>query len=130
MIHDPKKKKPEDSNANNSDNKTEVIIQNDDKYVDYDNIDSDDDSYDETSENFKCQQCQYTCNVKNNLKKHVESEHKSSCDKCDFITSNEMHLKLHVKACHNKNELNKINEPKKRKSKANVVSKKVKKVKC
>ena len=108
------------------DNKTEVIIQTDDKYVDYDNIDSDDDSYDETNENFKCQQCQYTCNVKNNLKKHVESEHKSSCDKCDFITSNEMLLKMHIRAYHKKNE---VNKPKKRKSKTNVVSKKVKKVK-
>ena len=52
-----------------------------------------------------------------------------------------MHLKLHVKACHKKNEQNKLDETKKRKStedipsirkktKTNVVSKKVKRVKC
>ena len=48
-----------------------------------------------------------------------------------------MHLKLHVKACHKKNEQNKLDETKKRKTsedipasrkktKTNVVSKKVK----
>ena len=48
---------------------------------------------------------------------------------------------MHVKSCHTKNELIKVNEPKKRKAtevipssrkktKSNVVSKKVKKVNC
>ena len=51
------------------------------------------------------------------------------------------YIKLHVKSCHKKNELIKVNEPKKRKSteviassrkntKNNVVFKKVKRVKC
>ena len=64
-----------------------------------------------------------------------------SCDKCDFETSNKMHLKMHVKSCHKKNVIMKAIEPKKRKStddiptsrkktKNNVVSKKVKRVKC
>ena len=75
--------------------------------------------------------------MKSKLIKHIESEHTHSCDKCDFVTSNKMHLKMHVKSCHKKNQLNKVNEPKKRKSteeiqhsrkktKNNVVSKKVK----
>ena len=44
---------------------------------------------------------------------------------------------MHVKTCHKKNELIKVNEPKKKKStevvqasRKNVVSKKVKRVKC
>ena len=122
-------------------NKTEGSIKNDEEYVDYDNIDSDDDSGEETDVKLKCQQCEFSFKTRSNLTKHIKSEHINACDKCDFKTSNKMHLKMHVKACHKKIEHNKLIEPKKRKStednpssikktKTNVVSKKVKRVKC
>ena len=130
-------KETEDFQDNNSDNKKDGI-KNDDNYVDYDNIDSDDDSNDETNK-FKSQQCEYTSDIKSNLTKHIKSEHNYSCEECNFKTSNKMHLKMHVKSCHKKNDLIKVNKPKKRKSteviassrkktKNNVVSKKVKRV--
>ena len=124
----------------NCDNEKEGNINKDNIYIDYDNIDSEDDSYDDTENKFKCQQCEFRTNMKSNVTKHVKSEHSISCDKCDFKTSNKMHLNMHVKACHKKIELNKVNEQKKRKltddipssrkkTKNNVVSKKVR-VKC
>ena len=132
-------KETEDYKENSYVNKTEGI-KNEDNYVDYDNIDSDDDSNDGTENKFKCQQCQFSSNIKSIVTKHVKSEHHVSCDKCDFKTSNKMHLNMHLKACHKKIELNKVNEQKKRKltddipssrkkTKNNVVSKKVR-VKC
>ena len=114
----------------------------DDNYVDYDNLDSDDDDTDDNREiKFNCDQCEYTCKMESNLTKHVKSDHNHSCEQCKFKTSNSMHLKMHVKSCHKKNELNEVNLTKKRKSteviplsrkktKNNVVSKKVKKGKC
>ena len=120
--------------------KSEVKI-NDDNYVDYDNIDSDDDSDNEIDNKFSCDQCEYTCKMESILTKHVQSEHIHSCEQCKFTTSNKMHLKMHAKACHKKNELTEVKLPKKRKlmevipasrkkRKNNVVSKKVKKVRC
>ena len=94
-------KKTKDYKENDYVNKTEGI-RNDENYVDYDNIDSDDDSYDDTENKFKCQQCEFRSNMKSNVTKHVKSEHSISCDKCDFKTSNKMHLNMHVKACHKK----------------------------
>ena len=100
---------------------------------------SDDDFDHEIDKKNNCDQCEYTCEMESNLKKHVKSEHTHSCEQCDFMTSNKMHLKMHVKACHKKNEQNENKLPKKRKSmevipssrkktKINVVSKKVRKV--
>ena len=110
---------------------------NDDNYVDYDNIDSDDDSEDDSEdENLKCQECNYTSKVKGNLTKHVKCKHGHTCDKCDFLTSNKMHLKMHIRACHKKNDENKKRKStddviqSRKKTKKNVVSKKVKNVKC
>ena len=133
-------KKTEDSEEHYLNNKTEGSMKIDEEYVDYDNIDSDDDS-EETDVKFKCQQCKFSSNTKSNLTKHIKSEHINACDKWNFKTSSTMHLKMHVNACHKKIEQNKVNEPKKRKStednpssmkktKTNVVSKKVKRVKC
>ena len=99
-------KETEDFKENNSD------IKIDDNYVDYDNIDSDEDSNEETDVKFKFQQCEYTSSIKNNLTKHVKSVYNYSCDKCYFKTSNNMHLKMHVKLCHTKNEVIKVNKPK------------------
>lgn len=68
--------------------------------------------------------------------KHIKSDHNNACDKCDFKTSNKMHLKMHIKSCHSKNETNKKRKSTedivsiRKKTKNNVVSKKVKKVKC
>ena len=106
----------------NSNDKTEDTINNDDNYVDYDNIDSDDDSGEETDDKFKCQQCELSYHTKSNLTNHIKSDHNNACDKCEFETSNKMHLKLHVKACHKKNELSKLNVPKKRKSTEDIPS--------
>ena len=70
----------------NVENKSEdVAVQNlDDAFVDYDNINSDEDEFEN------------------------KNEKSESCDKCDFITTNKMHLKLHDKSCHKK--VMKINE--------------------
>ena len=114
-------------NQNKDDSEQKVTNFNYDNYVDYDNIDSDDDSEDEMEK-----KCDYKFNMAGNLTKHVKSEHSHSCEQCNFKTSN----KMHVKACHNKNELYKVKLSKKRKSmednpssrkktKRNVVSKKV-----
>ena len=70
-----------------------------DNFVDYDNLDSDDDEIDN---NLICDECDFTSVLKSKLTKHVKSIHKYSCDKCAFITSNKMHLKLHEKSCHKK----------------------------
>ena len=131
--------KTEDSKEPESDNKTESTIKKSDNYVDYDNIDSDDDSFEETDAKFKCQQCKFSSNTQSNITKHIKSDHKYDCDKCDFETSNKMHLKMHVKAFHKNINMNKVNGPKKRKTtedipssrkktKTNVVAKKVKRV--
>ena len=66
----------------------------------------------------------------------MKSEHNNTCDKCDFSTSNKMHLKMHIKACHKKNDTNKKRKltdeivSSTKKTKNNVVSKKVKRIKC
>ena len=131
----------ENQNNDDPEHKMGEVTKNDDNYVDYDNIDSDDDSDNEIDKKFNCDQCEYTCKMENNLTKHVKSEHNHSCEECKFTTSNKMHLKMHAKACHKKNELNEVKLPKKRKlmevipssrkkSKKTVVSKKVKKVRC
>ena len=82
----------------------------------------DDDYCEETDDKFKCQQWKFSSNTKSNLTKHIKSDHKNACDKCDFETSNTMHLKMHVKACHKNNDLNKVNDPKKRKTTEDIVS--------
>ena len=55
-----------------------------DAFVDYDNIDSDDDS--------------------DQFDKNNEKHKPESCDKCDFVTTNKIHLKMHEKSCHKKVE--------------------------
>ena len=129
-------KHPTVVNQINDDSEKKIvdITINDENFVDYDNIDSDDDS--EIDDNFKCQECDFTSNIERNLKKHVKSEHNNTCDKCNFSTSNKMHLKMHIKACHKKNDTNKkrklTNEivSSTKKTKNNAVSKKVKRIKC
>ena len=111
-------------------------------YIDYDNLDSDDDEMvDEAT--FSCDQCEYSSRTKSSLTRHVKTTHDNACEECDFMTTNRMHLKMHVKACHKKNVHIKANDTKKRKptdeiassssgkkKKTNVISKKVGKGKC
>ena len=78
----------DESPVNDIVNNTEAI----DTYIDYDNIDSDDD----IDQNILSNSCE--------------------CDKCDFKTTNKMHLKLHKKLCHKKIEIINDYVTKKRKS--------------
>ena len=95
-------------------------------YIDYDNLDSDDDEIVENTKNvktkFSCDQCEDTFHVKSGLTRHLKTVHVNACDQCDFVTTNTMHLKMHVKACHKKNLQNKVNETKKRKSTDEITS--------
>ena len=74
----------------NVENKGEVIAEQnlDDAFVDYDNINSDEDEFE------------------------TRNEKSESRDKCEFVTTNKMHLKMHDKSCHKK--VLKINENEKK----------------
>ena len=95
-------------------------------YIDYDNLDSDDDEIVDNTKKvktiFSCDQCEDTFHVKSSLTRHLKTVHVNACDQCDFVTTNNMHLKMHVKACHKKNLQNKVNETKKRKSTDEITS--------
>ena len=123
---------------------TNIDKHEDSDYIDYDNLDSDDDkNIEKVKTTFSCDQCDYISHVKSSLSRHVNTAHDNSCDQCDFKTTNKMHLKMHKKTCHEKNLNTKARDTKKRKltdeisqrssgkkKKNNVISKKVKNVKC
>ena len=125
----------------NQDDRITEKLNEDSEFIDYDNIDSDDDEINDNMNSvkptFSCDRCDYTSHVKSTFTRHVKTSHENACNECDFETTNKMHLKMHVKACHKKN----LHNTKKRKStdeissssskknkKNNVISKKVKKV--
>ena len=57
-----------------------------------------------SSRKFSCDQCQYRCNYKKNLKPHIERHHEGvvySCEECDFKAKSKTSLKYHDKSKHN-----------------------------
>ena len=52
----------------------------------------------------ECENCDYTCSQKFNLKRHVASVHKGNkpfkCEVCDYNSSQKGHLKQHVASVH------------------------------
>ena len=119
-----------DSNKIIKESENETIsekLNDDSDYIDYDNLNSDDDEIDENTKNvettFSCDQCDYTSNVKSSLTKHVKTSHENSCEQCDFTTTNKMHLNMHVRACHKKNLHTKANITKNLHNKTNITQK-------
>ena len=72
-------------------------------------------STNKTSDEFSCDECDYTSQGKRSLKKHMKNVHmlKHKCDECNFNATSEHYLKLHVQSHHKDAE---IKNPKKRKN--------------
>ena len=98
------------------------------EYIDYDNIDSDNDSNDDIDDkimltksiDYSCEKCDFKARNSHTLKLHVKSLHKDSvkgnvklkvnkrkrktgnfsCDVCDVICDNKSSLKIHIKNSH------------------------------
>ena len=58
----------------------------------------------EKAKTFKCVICEYSCSLKANLKRHIESVHEErrsfKCDICDCRYSQKIDLKRHVQSVH------------------------------
>ena len=58
----------------------------------------------ENSENFNCTQCNFTSNIRSEVKRHINIVHKGirmdKCSFCDFTSYNKTSLKVHFKAKH------------------------------